>query len=701
MNNFRRLFGKLILLSFVILLFLTFQNCGKSFEVETLSGSLNEASLTPPIPPISDGSPGALLKLKKIGGFNYGNGVCGIDFQDRVVCWGQTSAFPAVVTALPNSVDVVGMARGLCSLDTTGKVFCLQDVSNQSVVQEIVGVGKVIQITASNMMVCVLNDLAQVYCFGYPMNQGPTLSAVELPDLRGSKKISSNLMAVCGITPAKTVLCDKVFGSSQMPTTFQPLPVPGLTDIVDFKSTGGYPIGFCGLNEQGILKCLEFTDSTYTAFTQPVVIPGLGPVKYFDIGNEDGGVCAVQLDNRVLCQGLNDRFQINNSFTSEFTSATEVFQKEVLQIKRARANCVLNLDSTVQCWGTPGLALGIDLVHTSNIPYPFPALNGVLQMAFFNETFGNDVFILKDDGKVYCRRYGKRISQTPANEICPESPGDTFVSFRNLQNVKQIFGGRGAFMCALFNTGNVSCWGGLIRSLTTPSAESELGLIPILANTVQISIGDSLVCTLNSSGKVYCNDGSGGFAEATQASGANQIVMAQSSFCVRTANAEVKCHKRTSITDPTVAAVNIPLTNVSQIVTATDSSTYCALKTDGRVSCWNDLEGSTGNQPYMPADVPQLAGSKKLFPVIQDGILYDPSRAPQVCALDASDKVNCAGSILFGQLETKTFSNPEKVFVSRSFTCITNLSGNGSGTSCVGMKPFRLVGDLLGQPLRN
>ncbi len=708
----RRILKNLVAFCVFSLLVFSFQNCGSGLQVQSSSSetqnSLTNPGTQPPtgaLPNVPINSAGQLVKLKSLGGFNYSGGVCGVDFSDQLVCWGKTSASPTLVPGVTNVVDYVSSANSNCILDKAGKIFCWG--YQKPAVVEVVGFGKVVQVTAGNMIICGLNDQAQVFCTGYGIGDTPT----EIVGLRGSKKISAGINNICGVTASGELNCNvriTTVVNGVNVNNWSSNIIPGLSDIVDLRSGGGFPVQICALDKNGLLKCFtQASQGSTTPFSNPAPIPGLGMIKMFDVGGGDGGVCAVQVDDKVMCSGSNSKYQIANTSVAIYTDAVLVLSRKVLQIHKTQigVTCVLNIDNSVQCWGAPSLELGFDQVHIFSEVFAVPQLNGVKQMEYYGEYYIPDVFLLKNDGSVVCRGNGKMYQVIPVNELCPAS-GDSFVPFHNLQNVKQISGSSNQRMCALFNSGNVTCWGDIDPTTRVSSPDSELGIIPEFQNIVQIATGSGGgLCALTGTGKILCsfmiyNGGGSPYSKPVEYPGVTnvkQIAIGYGVVCALTNDAKVTCLQNDSGKTDLAKVTQVAITDVDQIFSESNWGFYCAIKKDASLVCWNDYDDAQrGVVAFLPKVMSGFTDIKKVYLARKTYVEGEQNYLAQICTIDGSKKIKCQGGNDVGQTSTQVFSTADNLFLGTQFVC----AQNAQGTSCRGAKPFRNQADFLGEPIR-
>lgn len=224
-----------------------------------------------------------------------------------------------------------------------------------------IAIGKVIQIASSNIASCALTEDHRVLCW----SRSAPAKIDEHTELAGATSISVNNSGFCGIMSNRTVRC-------KSPAFPQPVTdIAGITNAVDLRSGGGFPIQFCALEQGGDLKCFTVASDPTTgprSWTPATLFAS--NIKLFDVGGGDGGVCGVRTDNHVLCAGPNDRFQISTSTATVYMQPIDVLTLPVLGIRKSQdgVTCLLTTSGNVQCFGSDQVSLGFDSLNYFDSP---------------------------------------------------------------------------------------------------------------------------------------------------------------------------------------------------------------------------------------------------------------------------------------------------------------------------------------------
>jgi hypothetical protein len=188
---------------------------------------------------------------------------------------------------------------------------------------------------------------------------------------------------------------DGTMGTSQMP-----LPVTGLTDVVEVQAgesrtyalrADGTVWGW-GPNDDGLLG-----DDTQTSTSVPVQIFGLTEVQAISVGFAH--VLALKTDGTVWGWGDNDAGQVGNGSTDPQPFAVPVpGLGDVQSIAAAgQTSYALKLDGSVWAWGDNSLRqLGRNGVDFSTVPLQVPTLPPVTSL--FTGPIAANVFALEADG---------------------------------------------------------------------------------------------------------------------------------------------------------------------------------------------------------------------------------------------------------------------------------------------------------------
>jgi alpha-tubulin suppressor-like RCC1 family protein len=242
----------------------------------------------------------------------------------------------------------------------------------------------------------------------------------------------------------------------------------------------------------------QLGDGTVTSSTTAVATKGLSNSTSLAMGWSQG--CASQQDGELRCWGVNDEGELGRHELGSGGLAVTVENLAHVTMVSAGGgfdflgggfSCALILDGTVNCWGRNDNAqLGNASLMDSAIPMPVSIRNvTALSSGAFHSC-------AVSDGSVYC--WGSNNSgqlgfmPTGGNDFSAVP-----VAIRGMPEVSIVAAG-GSHSCAISNSGDVWCWGGLYQF------PSKIEALTIHEKAIAISVGDGFSCAILQSGSAYC-----------------------------------------------------------------------------------------------------------------------------------------------------------------------------------------------------
>jgi alpha-tubulin suppressor-like RCC1 family protein len=313
----------------------------------------------------------------------------------------------------------------------------------------------VVEVSAGIATTCARSADGAVRCWGTnaygEIGNGTTMPfsmpapVTLVPAAQGALQVVTNGFFTAALLPDGTALWWGLLplrasdGSVMMSAS--PVPVPGLVNAVELVAATAQ---LCALTRDGTVQCLP--GSFHAIEAQDFG----GPVQGFD--SEGGFACALMLDGRVRCSGLNAHGELGDGTLVDHVTGSVAVQglTNAVQIATGdEAACALRADGTVACWGSAALVGdggGIDRAT----PTVVPGLAGVVRIEM---SYGNACAVLAD-GSARCwdaNQAGQVGDGTLTNRATPVP----LVGLTNIVSIAlDVRHG-----CAGLTDGSVWCWG--------------------------------------------------------------------------------------------------------------------------------------------------------------------------------------------------------------------------------------------------
>lgn len=297
-----------------------------------------------------------------------------------------------------------------------------------------------------------------------------------------------------------------------------------------------------------------------------------------------GRTCMVRLDATVTCwgdDGLRERLT-----TSSLAGVTGLSSADYTGYLALHA-CAVHADGTVSCWGNGSNGqLGQGGTGSRYLPVKIPRIRDATDVASSTDTN----CVVHGDGGVSCWGANRR------GEVGHrDTQHDQFVPARvpGLDDAVAIAAGPYSF-CAVHRDGGVSCWGGSFFDAPTR--------VRGLSRVSSLSVAGERACAATTGGEVFCWYLRGGYP-GPSVGGLHDVVSVSASdenVCVVHRDGGVSCWGANDVGQigdgtTTLRAKPQRIVGISDAVEVGISlgstpipAHACALRRNGRVSCWGD-----------------------------------------------------------------------------------------------------------------
>ena len=630
---------------------------------------------------------------------------CAAMDDGSVRCWGANqlgqlgngeTSFAAVSTPVP--VAGLGSVRTLslgdafsCALRTDDSLWCWGDSSFGQIAradgqyptasQIASGVSAV---STGDAHTCLLLTSGPLRCVGYALFgqlgrglEDPPLGSASIQDVVGLQSGVSGIGLgrnhSCATLQSGGLLCwgnneQGQIGSGSSALRFNlPQPVGGLSGIQQ-QVVGGFDFS-CALDADGGVACWGANGVGQVGSgleTQihplPTAVQSLpGPVQALSAGYQH--VCALSIENRVLCWGDNRFGQIGDGSVGLLQQASPV---EVAGLSDAQSiaagsahTCATTAAGAVRCWGANAEGqLGDGSTTRRLAPVAVSGLGSGQRSVAGGESHS---CALADDGALNCwgsNRFAQLATGSSAlRETQPVSLAGLYAPTSGFSAPVQAITAGAVHSCGLTSQQRVGCWG------FTPLGGSDgpIFLLGLLDDIVAVSAGENHNCALTAHGVVRCwgeddagqivNNGVDSPSATVDIQGigepAARIVAGGDHSCAVTASQRVVCWGSDQYGEGGGAG---PITvdglsgNIQAL--AAGRRHNCALSDTGGVRCWGDNAfGQLGNGGA-------TAPWRTAVPVdgLVSGAMAISAGDFHTCALLTTGRIRCWGFAGGGQL---------------------------------------------------
>lgn len=349
--------------------------------------------------------------------------------------------------------------------------------------------------------------------------QGATLlSDCVPPTPAGALEVAAGGFHSCALLPEASVACWGLnhlgqlgIGTSGFGTeSYVPVPVPGLTDVVEV-SLGQFHT--CALLGDGSVSCWggnalgQLGDGTNVDSPVPVVVSTITNAVAISSGSGGLHTCALLAGGTVSCWGQNlegelgDGTNVDSSVPVAVSGITDAVAVSAGGIQ----TCALLADSTISCWGDNTFGqLGDSTNVSSNVPV---AVTGITDAVSVSVGVVHACAQLSD-GTAVC--WGNNDSGQLGNAtdgLGTES--NVPVAVQGISDASVVESG-GFHSCAILEGGTASCWG-QNRYGQLGNGESGVNVVSNVAVLVtgvtdadSISVGDGHTCAVRGGDAIWC-----------------------------------------------------------------------------------------------------------------------------------------------------------------------------------------------------
>ncbi|MCX6016516.1 MAG: hypothetical protein NT020_13155 [Chloroflexales bacterium] len=641
--------------------------------------------------------------------------ICVVTQSAHIQCWGDNrqsqlgggsdgitlplSANPMNVSGL---VDVAAVATGnthTCALQSrTGNVFCwgentfgqLGNASNgprtnKSIPDQVVGIGRVVQIVSGANHTCARQDDGVVRCWGdnqyAQIGDDPRLRAIDAYSIKG---LPANIVTIaaggnhnCALTSAGIVWCwgENTAGQSNGQAG-KSIDVP--VQVADIPLAKGIAL----TNQQ---SCIVDASNTLWCWGHGTVPHSIAlPAPYLRLrGSNAGTLCAVLVNNTLVCMSDEEShlvqtplfgaldISITNDSTCVLLRAAKIVcrgdnqfgqlgptitekthQEFVLMRMGVTANvmaggvshmCALWQQGRVKCWGRNLEGqLGTPIRRDDSIPLS-PEINGVTSIS----AGGEHTCALRYDQHVYCwgnNEFGQLGVKDFQNHPQPQQ-------IWALKQVAIVSAGNN-HTCVLQQVGRVWCWGANNAGQlgNTGPAQALPIAIEALPSVVTLASGGDSNCVLQNDGTVVCWGASllpntPAFTPIANLVDIVDVKIGWRHACALRVDGAVLCWGAQSFGqfqgDATSPQLIIGLPPIQSL--AIGGRHTCGIDAIHQLWCWgaNDLHQikAMGGSTIMP--VPQM---------VLAGVSHVALGFSTTCALLVIGQTSCWGDAAYGQL---------------------------------------------------
>ena len=495
-------------------------------------------------------------------GFDH---TCALREGGKVSCWGSNElgqvgngrdfvaetlddsfiAGPSEVVSLDDAIAITAGSSSSCAVRETGEVSCwgsnsFGQLGNSEVHSEspspvsVSGIDDAVGVAAGGGHTCAVRQGGAVSCFGSniygELGNGQsgrfTSEQVKTAGISDAVAVSSSLSHSCVLHSSGEVSCWGSFWKGYAgdiatgDTPPVPIKVDGINDATDMAAGN---LVSCAVRENKEILCWgglingDFTETEDGQISPvPIVSPlqaAMGVESMEEIAAEGVHICVLETNGTITCAGENMFGQLGNG---EFSETLDFAFSNVPDIDDAtdislgyHHTCALHATGEVSCWGRNNygqLGTGEENVGThSAVPQRVEGITDAI--AVEAGTFTTTCAV-HATGEVSCWGQSDRgelgTNADPSNDhsavpVKIEGIADAIAVAAGLYHV-----------CALHESGEVSCWGAGTSGQLGIDGEFADGYsaAPVrvsgLSDAIAISAGNRHTCALHQTGEVTC-----------------------------------------------------------------------------------------------------------------------------------------------------------------------------------------------------
>lgn len=468
------------------------------------------------------------------------------------------------------------------------------------------------------------------------------------------------------------------------------VPVVGITDATQLACGTSHT---CVRRQSGQVSCWgrnaagELGNGGDAATLVPVAVTGVNDAAEIAAGREF--TCVRRTSGAVACFGSGDGGRLGTGNTNDSKTPVAVLGVSgALEIAAGRAHACARTNAGVLCWGeNQSGQLGRGAGQTSNSPTP--GLVAGLGPATGIEAGGNNTCAIVAGGLVSCwggNYQGQLGNGEAGNTLKAETP--TAVTGLSAVTDLALSENRA---CAIAAGGGVKCWGynnytaALLavgsdaQNVPTPTSVTGVTGAEVLASGYQSS------CAITHAGALVC--------------------WGQNAHGQHGVDSRASAHEgRVSV--PAIATYSAPASQLDAFPATTGASGVlahlaltqggaCGVTADGKVHCFgNGGDGILGNGSTRPVPA---SGFATTVSGITDAIQV-ASNSSRVCAVRANGKVACWGEIEAGlrsslPVPVAGIDDAVEIRLGYAFACVRHRDG---GVSCWGANNASQLGGASG-----
>ncbi len=377
-----------------------------------------------------------------------------------------------------------------------------------------------------------------------------------------------------------------------------------------------------------------------------------GPVAYQNgwlqvSSGESGFSCAIAIDNRAYCWGVNEAgvYQLGNNTSTESHVPVAVYSSGVLSGKTILAiatgyahTCVIASDNKVYCWGFNSQGqLGNNSTTSSSVPVAVNTAGVLSGKTILSISAGaQQTCVIASDNNAYCwgyNNYGQLGNNSVTRSLVPVAVDTSGVL--SGKTVLSISAGGYAHVCVIASDNNAYCWG--------YNVQGQLGNNSVTLSKVPVAVDTSGVL----SGKTILSISAGN----TNMSGNTCVIASDNNaYCWGAGSWGQLGNNLWAESHVPVAVDTSGVLSGKTILSISASYGYtCAIASNNQAYCWGyNSIGRLGNNSTTSSSVPVAVNTAGVLS--GKTILLISSGSDHSCVIASDNNAYCWGYNYFGQL---------------------------------------------------